>query len=115
MSWSENRRKEISRSSNEILEKIDIVNAVLRQLAIDSDLTDDLNDSIVQIAIKHWTNEKRLSINEAKKLEDNYRVIAVLKKLVSYVNRILYCLILCILYCSINYSIHVKHLELLFH
>ena len=82
MSWSEERAKESQRSPDEVIEKISVVNAVLRQLAIDSDLTDDLNDPMVQIAIKHWTNEKRLSPEEAKKLEDHYRVHSILKKLV---------------------------------
>jgi hypothetical protein len=83
MSWSDEREKQSLRTSKEIIEKITIVNAVLRKLAMDSDLTEDLSDSTVQIAIKHWTNEKRLNVEDAKLLEDNYRVLAVLKKLVS--------------------------------
>jgi hypothetical protein len=82
MSWSEERAKENQRSPDDIIEKIHVVNSVLRQLAVDSDLTDDLSDPMVQVAIKHWTNEKRLSPEEAKKLEDHYRVHSILKKLV---------------------------------
>jgi hypothetical protein len=86
MSWSDERAKEDKRSAKEIIEKITVVNAVLRKLAMDSDLTEDLNDTTVQIAIKHWTNEKRLNVEDAKLLEDNYRVLAVLKKLVRIIS-----------------------------
>jgi uncharacterized protein YfkK (UPF0435 family) len=82
MSWSDERKKESQRSADEIIEKIHVVNSVLRQLALDSNLTDDLSDPMVKIAIKHWTNEERLSPEEAKKLEDHYRVHSILKKLV---------------------------------
>lgn len=84
MSWSEERTPIEKRKKEEILYCIENVNAVLKKLSLDSDLTDDLEDPIVQIAIKHWTNERRLAPEEAKKFEDNYRVRSVLQKIVSF-------------------------------
>lgn len=110
MSWSSHRTKENQRNATEIIEKIEVVNAVLRQLAVDSDLTDDLTDPVVQIAIKHWTNEKRLNGQEIKILEDNYRVLAVLKKLVCFfLHMFSNFFSLLLITSSINYNIHVKH------
>mmetsp|Transcript_23148 Transcript_23148/g.33923 ORF Transcript_23148/g.33923 Transcript_23148/m.33923 type:complete len:224 (+) Transcript_23148:40-711(+) len=80
-SWSDDRSPSQSRSHDSIVQNVAAVNAVLRKLAVDSDLTDDFKDPVVKIAIQHWTNEKRLPPEKAKKLEDNYRVMSVLQKI----------------------------------
>ena len=84
MSWSSDRNEMKIKNKEKIINQIININNILRQLAIDSNLTEDLLNETVLIAIKHWTNEKRLNIEEAKKLEDNYYVLAVLKKLVNF-------------------------------
>lgn len=81
MSWSSNRKSEPTKSKEEILQNLKHVNAVLEQLAFDSDLTDDFKDPQVARAIKHWTNEHRLPHEEALQFQDNYRVVSVLKKI----------------------------------
>ena len=81
-SWSDKRAPEEKRSPEDIRRGIAQVNAVLKKLSLDSDLTDDLKDPMVNVAIKHWTNEKRLSPEDANNLlEDNYRVVSVLQKM----------------------------------
>jgi hypothetical protein len=80
-SWSEEREKGVKKSPEEIRKCIIQVNSLLKKFSLDSDLTDDLADPIVQVAIKHWTNEKRLSPEEAQNmLEDNFRISSVLEK-----------------------------------
>ena len=64
-SWTADRTPETRKSKEEILSHLRQVNALLEELAFDSDLTDDFKDPIVISAIKHWTNEKRLSPEEA--------------------------------------------------
>ena len=80
-SWTADRTPETRKSKEEILSHLRQVNALLEQLAFDSDLTDDFKDPIVIRAIKHWTNEKRLSPEEASVFQDNYRVMSVLQKI----------------------------------
>ena len=55
ISWSENRERSRSYSSSQLLEKIDLVNGLLKILADDEDLQDDLKLPQVQIALKHFT------------------------------------------------------------
>lgn len=78
--WSENREKVSGVPKAVKLQKIGQINAVLRMLANDEDLQDDLKQKDVITAIKHWTNQKRLSHEEALKLQDNRRVLYVLQK-----------------------------------
>jgi hypothetical protein len=55
ISWSENRERTKSFSSSQLLEKLELINGLLRMLANDEDLHDDLQLPQVQIALKHFT------------------------------------------------------------
>ena len=55
ISWSENRERTKSFSSSHLLEKLELINGLLRMLANDEDLHDDLQLPQVQIALKHFT------------------------------------------------------------
>lgn len=80
MSWSDNRSKESQWSIETIRSKVNAVNGVLEKLSNDEYLHEDLKDPIVQKALKHWTGEQRLSMEEASKFEENRRVIYVLQR-----------------------------------
>ena len=81
MSWDSNRTSQPKKSKEEIVFQLRQVNAILEQLAFDSSLTDDFKDPLVNRAIKHWTNEHRLSPDEAAHFQDSYRVVSVLQKI----------------------------------
>lgn len=81
-SWSD-REKSSGVSAEKLKDKIHQVNGVLRHLANDSNLQDDLRDPAVKVAIQHWTGEKRLPPNSEELLhfQDNYRVMSTLGKI----------------------------------
>ena len=80
-SWESDRTTAPQRTAEEICLDIKQVDGVLAQLASDSDLRDDLKNPEVLRAMRHWTNEHRLPPEEAEKLKDDYRVVAVLGKI----------------------------------
>ena len=57
------------------------IRVILLGLEQDAFFQTDLDASIVKTAIQHWTNEKRLSNEQALKLNDQYQVKQVLMKL----------------------------------
>lgn len=57
------------------------VDGLLGALARDDDFHDDLATPSVQKAMKHWTGECRLPAEEAQRFEDDFRVMAVLRKI----------------------------------
>ncbi|CAM9463249.1 unnamed protein product, partial [Hapterophycus canaliculatus] len=64
-------------------EALDRVDGLLRALAQDKNLQDDLKHKDVRKALHHWTGEERLSQDEADELmEDNYRVQSVCSRMV---------------------------------
>eukprot|EP01035_Chromulina_nebulosa_P018447 gene18447-24154_t len=81
MSWSENRssNKNIEPPKKR-LEKLSIVNGVLKKLSEDDDLHDDLKFKNVQVAINHWTGVKRLNAQDVTKLFENRRVVYVYQR-----------------------------------
>jgi hypothetical protein len=81
MSWSTNRKSENEVKIEKIRSNVRAVNGILSQLARDSDLQEDLSDSEVKLAMKHWTGEKRLPPEEAQRFQENYRVLATLGKI----------------------------------
>lgn len=82
MSWSEGRSKSSNQPSPEVMkEKLRQVDSVLQMFARDVDLQDDLKMKEVKRAIKHWTGEERLPIEEAMALQDHRRVVYVLQRL----------------------------------
>lgn len=109
MSWSDerlNENKDSKLNKENIINNINNINGILRQYSIDENLTYDLNNNIVKIAIKHWTNEKRLNIDEIKIIEDNYSVMDVLKKIVCL---ILYFSLYFLLYFSLYFLLYFSH------
>ena len=85
MSWSDNRTSSTNSkdewNSKIIEQKVKQVNAVLEKLSKDDDLQDDLKLAVVKKAIKHWTRETILPLEEALQLQDNRRVVYVLQRL----------------------------------
>lgn len=86
MSWSEGRDVKSSErkasSDAKKLESIRQVNGVLRKLAHDEDLQDDLKLTNVRLAIDHWSGIVRMQPEKYKKvLENDLRVNSVYPKL----------------------------------
>lgn len=80
-SWSENRSSEKRKVDPAVVaEGIKQVNIVLTRLAQDEDFQSDLAKPIVQRALKHWTNQQRLSPEEAQTLQDNRDVVYVFQR-----------------------------------
>ncbi|CAM9345043.1 unnamed protein product [Scytosiphon promiscuus] len=84
MSWAEGRAAAMPTGATDgRREALDRVDGLLRALAQDKNLQDDLKNKDVRKALHHWTGEKRLSEDEADELmEDNYRVQSVCSKMV---------------------------------
>ena len=83
MSWSSNRPKGSSGPTKEQKkDALRFLNGELNILAQDEDLHADLRLPAVQIALKHWTGEKRLSPEDAAKVTSNASVQLVFKKIV---------------------------------
>lgn len=78
--WAGDRHSREVISKEQILYHVSAINGILSQYSKDSDLQDDLKNTEVQNAIKHWTGEKRLPAEEAMRFEDNYRIMAVMRK-----------------------------------
>lgn len=85
MSWSDRTKEGGGPSMERVKEMLKTVNGTLAHLAADNNLHDDLRDPQVQVAMKHWTGEKRLPPNseEVLRFQDNYRVMSVLGKIQS--------------------------------
>jgi hypothetical protein len=85
MSWSEGREvKDEKKASGDAkkLESIRQVNGVLKKLAHDEDLQDDLKLMNVRLAIDHWSGIVRMQPEKYKKvLENDQRVNSVYPKL----------------------------------
>lgn len=101
MSWSENRSSKKAGaaapesstptlggydeapvlSEERVRQLVASVDGLLAALARDEDFHDDLATPSVQKAMKHWTGECRLSPEEAQGFEDDFRVMAVLRKI----------------------------------
>jgi hypothetical protein len=101
MSWSENRSSKKSGSAasepiaptlggydeapvlteERVRQLVASVDGLLAALARDEDFHDDLATPSVQKAMKHWTGEHRLSAEEAQGFEDDFQVMAVLRKI----------------------------------
>ncbi|RYH20427.1 hypothetical protein EON65_23460 [archaeon] len=81
MSWSENRTGSKPKANiAEVEEKVRNINAVFEKLSKDEDFQDDLKLPIVEKALKHWTNQHRLSPEEAMQFQEHRRVIYVLQR-----------------------------------
>ena len=84
-SWSQNRHKskdDLDAERRRMLNGIEGVNGCLKMLAKDKDFQEDLKNTTVRKALKHWTGEARLPPDEAQEIfSDNYRIHSVLEKL----------------------------------
>src|SRR3546814_10710825 len=69
-----------SRSSEEVLEGIDVVNKILKQLSQDSNFQSDIKFDLCRTAIDHGTRKVVLSPEHANKLVENYRVLHEYKR-----------------------------------
>lgn len=82
MSWSEGRtadKHDLPLKKRRMA--LVAVNAVLKMLAEDNDLHEDMKLPVVKIAIDHWTGKNRLPADKAARLTDNHAVVCVLQKI----------------------------------
>ncbi|CAN0244104.1 unnamed protein product, partial [Ectocarpus fasciculatus] len=83
MSWAEGREAAMPPgATGSRQEALDRVDGMLRALARDKLLQDDLRNTDVKKALEHWTGQNRLSQDDADELmEDNYRVQCVCSRM----------------------------------
>ena len=83
MSWATgaDRESESTLTEEQINYYVTAINGILGQFSRDSDLQEDLEETEVKAAIKHWTGEKRLPAEEAMRFQDNYRIMGVMRKI----------------------------------
>jgi hypothetical protein len=93
--WSEGRKRKTKKKDKEkakeiIQDHIKCIEAVLGQLCDDDDFQRDLNRASLVKAIKHWTNENRLSHEEANELfsEDSIEYRTYLKPALAKIMRL---------------------------
>ncbi|CAM9111567.1 unnamed protein product [Ectocarpus sp. 6 AP-2014] len=83
MSWAEGREAAMpAGATGSRQEALDRVDRMLRALARDKLLQDDLRNTDVKRALEHWTGQNRMSQDDADELmEDNYRIQSVCSRM----------------------------------
>ncbi|CBJ29309.1 expressed unknown protein [Ectocarpus siliculosus] len=83
MSWAEGREAAMpAGATGSRQEALDRVDGMLRALARDKLLQDDLRNTDVKRALEHWTGQNRMSQDHADELmEDNYRIQSVCSRM----------------------------------
>ena len=89
-SWSEGRERQKKGLTEAQKDKFRVVEHVLTQLAADDEFQNDLKRPALQKAIKHWTNEARLSKDECDDLfdEDSFEFQQFLKPALAKISRL---------------------------